>query len=203
MSRVTYIVSAFDRPKFLRCCLASIAVQTDPDFEVIVADNSTKPIMGAWHQGIVDSLRDPRFRLVDTAQHATSPAWDCYWSAEWIVEHEAKGEWICLPNDDSYYMPLFQEALLAAAQKHKWKFIYCDMVYDRRLRGKYAELDVGPWRGAIDKTGFLLHRSAWIGFPHKPTDRVRASTCDGDMAYELTMRGVNHGKVHEILVVHN
>lgn len=201
--KVTYIVSAFDRPKFLRCCLASIAVQTDPDFEVIIADNATKPVMGAWHQGIVDSLRDLRFRRINTAQHATSPGWDCYWSAEWLVEHhEVKGEWICLPNDDSYYVPVFQETLLAAAAKNRWDFVYSDMLYDRRLSGKYAKLDVAPWRGAIDKTGFLIHRKVWIGFPLKP-QVPQPSTCDGDMAYELTVRRVRHGKVPEILVVHN
>ncbi len=203
MPRVTYIVSAFNRPASLPCCLWSLKVQTDADFEVIVADNSIDRNAQLSHERAVHFLDDPRFSRVDTAKRNTSPAWDCYWSAEWVVANCARGEWICLPSDDSYYVPVFQETLLKAATEKRWKFVYCDMLYDRRMHGRYEKLDVQPWRGAIDKTGFLIRRDSWIGFPLKPTDAPRASTCDGDMAAELVKRGVPHGKVNEVLVVHN
>jgi hypothetical protein len=178
-------------------------VQTDSNLEVIVADNSLDWKIQLQHSRVVEVLNDHRFRHVNTGKHSSSPAWDCYWSAEWAVEHEACGEWICLPSDDSYYVPVFQETLLQAAAKNGWKFVYSDMLYDRRIGGFYSKLDVGPWRGGIDKTGFLIHREAWIGFPSKPTEGPHVSTADGDMAKELTVRGVKHGKVAEILVVHN
>jgi glycosyltransferase involved in cell wall biosynthesis len=200
--RVTYIVSAFDRPDRLACCLWSLKVQTDPDFEVIVADNSTDFAIFLEHSRITNSLADRRFRHCNTSRHANSPGWDCYWSAEWIVEHEAKGEWICLPSDDSYYVPVFQEALLAAAANNNWQLVYCDMLYDRRISGRYSKLEVEPHENAIDKTGFLVHRDVWIGFPDKP-HVPQASACDGMMAAELVKRGVRHGKVSEILAVHN
>ena len=203
MPRVTYIVSASNRPASLPCCLWSLKVQTDPDFEVIVADNAADEWTQERHACVVSSLCDERIRHVNTHRHASSPAWDCYWSAEWVVANCARGEWICLPSDDSYYVPVFQETLLKAATEKHWKFVYCDMLYDRRMHGRYEKLDVQPWRGAIDKTGFLIRRDAWIGFPLKPTDAPRASTCDGDMAAELVKRGVPHGKVNEVLVVHN
>ena len=201
--KVTYIVGAFDRPASLPCCLWSLKVQTDPDFEVIVADNSHTLDLQEEHRKIVDSMRDVRFSHRNTAFYPV-PGWDCYWSAEWIVKNgHARGDWLCLPNDDSYYVPIFQEAMLEAATKRGWKFVYSDMLYDRRIGGRYQKLDVAPWRGAIDKTGFLIHRDVWIGFPNKASEKV-ASTCDGEMANELVeQRKVRHGKVPEILVVLN
>ena len=203
MPRVTYIVSAFDRPNCLPCVLWSLKVQTDPDFEVIVADNALTPGLQILHTYLVNSLQDSRFRHVNTAQHKSSPAWDCYWSAEWIVEHEAKGEWICLPSDDSYYVPIFQEAMLAKARTHSLKLVYCEMLYDRRIGGIYSPLDVQPVPCRIDKTGFMLRRDVWIGFPNKPTEGPASSICDGLMIHDLVTRGVRHAKVEEILCVHN
>lgn len=200
--KVTYVVSAFNRPDSLPCCLWSLKVQTDPDFEVIVADNAIDPALQQKHQAVVRSLRDFRFRHVNTASQATCPGWDCYWSAEWIVENVAAGKWICLPSDDSYYVPIFQRALLDAAVRHDWKFVYSDMLYDRRLSGTYSPLKVFPSPCAIDKTGFLVRRDAWIGFPNKPIARPASSCCDGEMAKALADL-VPHGKVPEILCVHN
>jgi glycosyltransferase involved in cell wall biosynthesis len=201
MPKVSYIVSAYNRPASLPCCLWSLKVQTDPDFEVIVADNGLEIAHDIRHQLAVCNLNDPRFRRVDTS-NSENPAWDSYWSAEIAVEHEACGEWLCFPSDDSYYMPIFQEALVKAAEERGWDLVYCDMIYDRRLSGKYATLDVQARVGQIDKTGFLLKREKWIGFPHKPT--VPGFSCaDGEMIAQLVASGVKHGKVSEILVVHN
>jgi hypothetical protein len=206
MPAVTYIVSAFDRPRFLRGCLASLQVQTDPDFEVMVACNSPDPGMQLVQRDIVEPF-DHRFRFCDTdvmnAGPEGSPAWDCYWSAEWVVGNRAKGEYICLPSDDSYYVPIFQEAMLAKARAENLGLVYCDMLYDRRMCGKYGVLEVHPIVDFIDKTGFLVRRDAWIGFPAKNTIELGPSKCDGEMIEELVRRGVRHGKVEEVLVVHN
>ena len=202
--KATYIVSAYNRPECLPCCLWSLKVQSDPDFEVIVANNAMDWQAQLEHLNVVQSLNDPRFRHVNTAKFSSrSPAWDCYWAAEWIFTHEARGEWICLPSDDSYYVPVFQQAMLEAAAHNRWQFVYSDMLYDRRLSGRYDRLLVEPRRDFIDKTGFLLHRNAWIGFPTKPTETPGPSSCDGEMAAELVRRGVAHGRVPEILVCHN
>src|SRR5271163_220379 len=127
MPAVTYVVSAFDRPRFLRCCLASLQVQTDPDFEAIVACNAPDPVLQFEQLEIVNAM-DRRFSFVDTdvvnAGPLGSPAWDCYWSAEWVVENLAKGEYICLPSDDSYYVPIFQEAMLAKARAENLGLVY-------------------------------------------------------------------------------
>ena len=199
---VTYIVSAYDRPQALRCCLASIQLQIDDDFECVVADNGLQRYQGE-HARIVAELRDQRFSHVSTAWHSTTPAWDCYWSAEWIMKHGGTtGEFICLPSDDSYYVPLFQEAMLAEARACDLSLVYCDMLYDRRGHGKYHVKAVAPRVCEIDKTCFMLKRNSWIGFPNKPQQPI-SSNCDGEMIVELVSRGIRHGRVAEPLVVHN
>ena len=198
---VSYIVSALARPQWLRCCLASLQVQSDTDFEVIVADNATDDAIVALHELVVQQMGDERFRYIRMTPHMDDARWNCYWSADWIVEHgEAKGQYICLPSDDSYYMPLFQEAMLALARAQDLGLVYCEMVYDRRGHGTYRVLSTYPCYGRIDKTGFMIRRDAWIGFIGKCE---RPDDSDGVMIDELMRRGVKYGKVEEILVVHN
>jgi len=205
MPAVTYIVSVYERPRALRGCLACLQVQTDPDFEVIVANTGPNEAMQRAHEEVVAQFAcdDPRFSYVNTLEYKSSPAWDCYWAAEWVVEHLASGDWICLPSDDSYYVPMFQERCLARARLNNWSLVWPEMLYDPRLHGRYEKLDARACVGGIDKTGFLIRRDAWIGFPSKPTDYSRSSCADGEMIAELVGRGVAHGKIDEIMVVHN
>jgi hypothetical protein len=203
MPSVSYIVSAFERPDCLPCCLWSLKIQTDPDFEVIVADNALDWRVQLQHQRAVEALGDSRFRHCNTAKQSTDQAWDSYWSAEWAVKHETRGAWICLPSDDSYYVPVFQQVMLTKARLDKLQLVYCDMLYDRRLAGKYKVLNTAPAPEFIDKTGFLVARDAWIGFPTKRQRWPGPSICDGQMIQELVRRGVPHGKVDEVLCVHN
>lgn len=200
MPTVTYIVSAYDRPLHLRGCLASLQVQTDPDFEVIVADNG-----GLEHNAIITGqMNDERFRYINTGVYTTTPAWDCYWSAEWVVEHEAKGEWICLPSDDSYYMPIFQQVCMEKAKLNNWQLVFPNMLYDRRLNGStYSVLDTSPHSCRIDKCGFFIRRDVWIGFPGKPQGYRQSSCCDGEMIQQVVERGARWGKIEECLVIHN
>lgn len=202
---VTYIVSAYDRPEHLAVVLASLRVQTDPDFEVIVADNAPDTDMQIANLCAVVRLEDRRFQHVNTAKHAMSPSWDCYWSAEWVVDRGlARGSWLCLPSDDSYYVPIFQQVMLDAARRGSWDLVYCDILYDRRWQdGRYKIMPTRPSPGGIDKTAFFLRRSKWIGFPGKPVGSPASSGCDGEMIEQLVKTGIAHGHVPEPLVVHN
>ncbi len=196
MPKLSFVVSTCDRPGMLPIVLHSLAVQTFTDFEVIVTDNSPTIAMSFLNNKCVDDLADRRFRYTITSGR------DCYFSAEWAVKHECKGEFLCFPSDDSYYVPCFAEIMLKAADLNRWGLVYCNMVYDARFNGQhYAVVNVQPMVNSIDKTGFMMKRSWFEGFPGK----VESGPCkaDGELIESLIERGIQHGKVHDVMVVHN
>lgn len=201
---VTYVVSAYDRPDSLAVCLWSLKVQTARDFECLIADNAIDVGIAARHQGVVAALNDKRFRHISTV--GKGKARDAsYGSADWMVEYEARGEWLCFPSDDSYYVPQFQALMLGAAQPNAWDLVYCDLLYDPRLAGRYAVLIASPQVCSIDKTNFMLRRDVWTGFltPLDPNDLGDRTCTDGLMIERLVRKGIRHGRVEQTLCVHN
>jgi glycosyltransferase involved in cell wall biosynthesis len=179
--------------------LHSLAVQTYSDFEAIIADNSPTDTMQQLNRDCVAGLKDKRFWHLNTAAQGFT---DCYSSAEWVVEYEAHGDWLCFPSDDSYYVPCFAETLIKAAEMNRWELVYCNMLYDARFNGQfYAPVNVQPMKNSIDKTGFLLKRNRFRTFPGK----VLEGPCkaDGELIESLLDEGIYHGKVPDFLMVHN
>lgn len=92
--------------------------------------------------------------------------------------------------------------MLEAAERNNWDLVYCNMVYDARYNGShYSVVNVLPKVNCIDKTGFILKRSWFEGFPGK----VKSGPCkaDGELIESLVARGIRHGKVPDVMVVHN
>jgi hypothetical protein len=188
---VSYIVSALDRPDLLRCCLASILTQSAQACDIIVTDNATSPLMKLMNQRV--SSFDSRILYLNT-QAAT-----CYHSAE-IGAAQAIGKYLCFPSDDSYYVPCFQELMVQEAESRDLQLVYCDMLFDgRRMGGKYGVLNVQPQLNHIDKTGFLVRRDVFDGFKEKDS----SSAADGYFIEEMLSRGIRHGKLSDVLAVHN
>ncbi len=206
MTKLSYIVSAYNRPEMLRCCLASLAVQTDQDFEVIVADNAPTYEQQKVNRRIVQ-LFDERFSHVDTDCVKTCAGWDCYHSAEYVAAlYSVKSEWLCFPSDDSYYMPDFQQKMIAALENQQtaftYAFAYCDWVSNYAA---YHAVIAEPRISRIDKTGFIVRRSVFsaFGFPMKSKDTLAPIACDGYFIEKLIGEGYRGVKVNEILMVHN
>lgn len=203
MPKISYIVSAYKRPEMLRCCLASLAVQTDQDFEVIVADNAP-PYEQPKANRLIVQLFDERFSHTDTDCVKTCAGWDCYHSAEYIAAlYSVKSEWLCFPSDDSYYMPTFQQKMIAALENQQTAaFAYCDWVSNYAA---YHAVIAAPRISRIDKTGFIVRRSVFntFGFPMKSKDKLESIACDGYFIEKLMNEGYVGTKVNEILMVHN
>lgn len=194
---ITYIVSFYDRVQQLNTCLASLGAQAHRSTsEIIVCCNSTDD----------DVIKAAQMACLYHDAHCELTgligARDCYESAEIIG---AKGDWLCFPSDDSYYVPLFAERMLDAALMHEWDFVYCDMLYASKWtvpEWTYSVMDVRPVKQHIDKTCFIVRRGLFNGFPGK----LGGAPCeaDGALAEELVSRGVRHGKANGgALVVHN
>jgi glycosyltransferase involved in cell wall biosynthesis len=180
---ISYIVTTFDRPDHLACCLYSLKAQTDQSFEILVTDNSEKGIM----KKVVDEIKDDRIRYFNPKKQ------ECYESSNHTAQF-AEGEFLCFPSEDSYYVPLFAELMYHP----EYDLVYCDMLYDRRLLGKYTILHVSPVVNRIDKTGFIVKRDKFSGFLLH--DLVRA---DGIFVQSLVKSGAKHTKINEALIVHN
>lgn len=195
--KLSFVVSCFNRPDLLGCCLYSLKGQTLPDFEVLVTDNAVDH-RRSRNRAMVLGMNDPRFR------YANPRTPGCYHSAEWALP-QVTGEFVCFPSDDSYYVPVFAETMLEAAEERRWDLVYCDAVYSRGwfkgVDGGYRAVTVEPKLHHIDKTFFIVRRRSMIEWPNK----IPNAPCwsDGYLVEALRNRGVRHGKVDEVLVVHN
>ncbi len=189
---ISFIVSAYDRPDHLRCCLASLDLQGD--HEIIVCDNGGTLYNQAItnHAGVI---------YLNTSKLVPQT---CYHG----LEAQPDGNWLCFPSDDSYYVPNFARIMLHTAEANNWEFVYSDVLYDPRLahatRGlhdTYSVMDTQPHCGSFDKTCFIVTRRAFEQVGGWP--RHEADWRDGALAEALVNAGIRHGKAPGILLVHN
>lgn len=188
---ISFIVSAFDRPIALLGCIASLKLQTHKNIEIIITDNGDSNIVCEFNRDYVeiDDIFDVKY--VETL----GPT--CYHSAE-VGAQYARGRYLCFPSDDSYYCPPFAEEMLKAADLNNWDLVYCEMLHSFR-GSKYAVLGTEARLNRIDKTGFLVKRELFPGFPDKTGGDCAA---DGLLIERLVRSGIRHGKVDSCLVVH-
>ena len=201
---ITYIVSAFNRPWMLPVCLWSIKGQSHTRFECMVTDNATDRGVARQHRAAVAALADPRFRYLPTAGRIAVS--DCYWAAEYAIDHHARGHWLCFPCDDTYYVPQFGQRMLAAAYANGWDFaIAGQAVVGPEASGNsgYRVWEMSP--GKSIKTSFMVRRDTWerVGrFAAKPNVSA-AMAADYAFSAQVQAAGVRWGKVDEVLLVHN
>lgn len=190
--RISFIVSAYNRPKALVLCLQSLILQTFTDWEAFVMDNSDNEAISEAHWAACGV--DPRVRYIYTPEgHRDS----CYHSSTYGARNLARGEWLSFPSDDSYFVPQYAERMMAVADKNtNLGFLYCDMVWGHDTVHEWMECL--PVRGRIDKTNFMVRRDKMPGF-----NTVDIKLSDGILIEHLVHSGVPHEKVPQPLVVHN
>ncbi len=202
MPRISFIVGCFERPGKLRTCLASLIDQTFSDIEIVVTDNSKNPVE-------IEKIKelctvDPRIRYEWTHERALKnfprvgiPS--LYDAAEEGIA-ATTGEWLCFPNCDSYYPPVFAERLLRYADENSLQFVFCDFVQGRPDMN-YHYFFARPEGCLIDKTCFMVKRD-W--FPAEWPGKVELyGVADGVLVNELVAKGIRHGRLAEVLCVHN
>ncbi len=198
---LTYIVSAFNRPFMLPVCLWAIKGQTHQDFECIVADNAEDNAIAKWQEKFVKSLEDPRFKYVRTA--TKTEVSDCYWSAEWVVTHMARGQWLCFPCDDTYLVPEFATRMRMRAVEFDADMVICgDVVLGPQGNGRvgYKHWKMEP--GRASKTTFIVRKSKFPGF----TGKLRmegATMADWQLTRDMGRRGLVTVLPDQLMCVHN
>ncbi len=200
--KLSFIITAFNRPDAPRTCLSSIVQQTYRDWEAIVVDNSEYgPAVSAQHDLCEMDMRIHYWRTTSKTQVRSSDHQHtrCLYTATELGVTKAIGDYLCFPNDDSYYCPWFAERMLEAAGRENWDLVYCDLIAGGA--GGHWLMQTQPRRCQIDKTCFILRKPSFIGFTRKTgKDYPQA---DGLMIEELVESGIRHGRVSQCLVVHN
>ncbi len=193
---VSCVISAYDRPKYLNACLASLDVQVVPH-EVIVCLNSVDRRMNEAHIEVCE--RYGATPLLTGKLGAKC----CYSSAEIAVER-ASGEWLWFGSDDSLVGACFLDLMVRAAKEKDLELVYCDMSYDPPARisrpGRYCHLSAHPALNEIDKTNFLIKRKWFKGFPGKRLEG--GAGADFLVVEDAIRRGAKHGKAEGILLFH-
>lgn len=199
---ISFIVTAYNRPLALRTCLSSLCQQTNDQWEVAVMDNSVPGSDLDEHARLCEMDRRIRYHyvrpLTEIGSNKSGHTHSLYKATEIGVERTS-GWWLCFPSDDSYYCPWFAERMLHAATKAAWDLVYCDIVMGGSK--EHHVLEASPRACCIDKTSFLLRRSWFQGFSQGHGESYPQA--DGLMIEELVRRGIRHGRVPEVLVVHN
>lgn len=190
--RLSFVVSTFNRPRQLQLALLSLTLQIETDIEILVADNSTDAFFLARNKEIC--AFDSRIR------HSHIALADCYSSSQQLAI-EAVGDFLCFPSDDSYYVPGFATFMLKAATENNWDLVYCNRGDDpRHCGGNYAVVVQYPQLGYIDKTGFIIRRTWFTGFPG-----ICPGWCSADwlLIEDVIKRGISHGHIDQLLLFHN
>ena len=197
---ISFIITAYNRPSSLRTCLSSLIDQTYPAWDAVVVDNSDSTTYTSLHQDLCDMDKRIHYKYVrsQTAIAGAMHTHSLYKATDIGIGHTT-GEWLAFPNDDSYYCPWYAERMLKAAEHQAWDLVYCDIVGGTPAGGHFW-LRAEPKLCSIDKTNFMLRREWYTGFPAGPQDYPHA---DGLMIESLVARGIRHGRVPQILAVHN
>ncbi len=198
---ISFIVSLFNRPELLACCLWSLKAQSFSDFEVIVTDNTVDNKVAARQKALIASLRDRRFFYVRTAGKIKVS--DCYWSSEYGVKR-AKGKWLCFPCEDCYYPPEWAQRMLAAAAAGNWDLVLCEnSVTGPETCGmdRYIALRLGSELFPGYKPSFLVKAEKFPGWLNKPT--VPACSGVDRTTLHALVKTVRWGAVRDLFYVHN
>lgn len=200
MIDISYIVSAYNRPKSLVTCLASLVDQSHDNFEVIVTDNADDDQMANENRKVVQRFKDNRLFYFRTTKKIKIS--DCYWSAEWAINNVVKGKYLCFPCDDCYYVPTFGEKMLNYSKLYGWDLVCCDVLY-RWNSGQHGILYVKPDRALGTKTSFIVNSAKFNGFRMKPKDKAAPCAADATALLDICKDGTKWGTVQQVLVVHN
>ncbi len=200
--KLSFVVVAFEHPSALRTCLSSLLDQSMRDFEIIVVDNSVDCPWLDLNQD--ECCASPRIHYEWTADRTSDVPPDCrhkrcLYTATEIGVARATGDFICMPNQDSYYVPVFAERMIRAAEATHCDLLYSDFIHETPSH-KYIAMESESRVYKIDKTSFILRRESFIGFPDKKTHYEIA---DGLMIERLVAAGITRKHVPEVLCAHN
>lgn len=163
VSRVSAIITTFNRAELLRGAIASVLGQTFRDFELIILDNSS-----ADHTRVVlAGIDDPRARCL------THPPLTIAQSRN-LGLREARGEYVAFLDDDDEWLPGKLECQLARFEESPATL---GLVYGGFVRIDASGRELGTHRPRLRgkvQTALLWQKDAFTGSASNPMMRTAA-----------------------------
>lgn len=116
--RISVVVPVYNVLPWLEPFLASLAVQTMTDFEVVVVDDVSTD--GSYQRLSSAAALDPRIRVAQNASHLGLAR------TRRVTLQLARGEWLAFVDPDDEILPQRLERMLAAATRHQADWIADD-----------------------------------------------------------------------------
>lgn len=163
MPDVSFLVVS-DRPNHLRHLIACLRVQSNQNWELIVLDQTNRcdclpPVTEVEALGETRVFYEHVPRVGDVGQ-----------SMQMAYTRFARGEFVCVPHDDAYYVPSFIDQMLWTARQGNFDLVYCGWLWnDADNTSPYRPMPGVPLFGRIDAGGFMVKREALIedGWPER------------------------------------
>ncbi len=165
MPVISVVVATYNRRPLLERALASVAQQTERDWECLVCDDGSSDDTVAYVSALAE--RDPRFRLVPGPRHGRPSG------PRNRGIREARGEWIALLDDDDLWHPAKLECQLRAALAQPCDAVSTRFEFFRDANGPPAFVEVHglPERAEpLALTHVLLLRQP---YPCTPSNMIR------------------------------
>lgn len=144
---VDFIIPTYNRPAPLKCMLASLVAQTNPDWGAHVIIDNPEDVENVK---LVESFNDPRIRWSKMDKRYN----DWGHTPREYGKQQSEADYIIMTGDDNYYTPNFV-AEISLACKLRVGMIYWDMVHSHY---KYAYFKCIPANGQIDMGAFTTRR---------------------------------------------
>lgn len=173
-----------DRPDNLRHLIACLRLQTNPRWELLVLDQTPRAACLAPVQE-VEALGERRLQWYSVPHFG-----DHGQTVKYGYTIKARGEYVCYPCDDGYYVPIFVQDMVSYARMNKWDMIYCNFLLDEMVNlTRYQAYDVAPVIGRVDGGGFIVKPQ----FVIEDGWGDRTGTGDGALVERLVKK-CSHGK---------
>lgn len=133
--KISIIIPAYNVAEYLDTCLASIRLQTFPDFEVLIVDDGSTD--GTSQKCDEWASLDQRFIVVHKTNGGVSAARNSGLD-------KAKGQYICFVDGDDYVEPHWLESLFTVATEYSAEITFCGYKTDAYEHSSYNTINERP-----------------------------------------------------------
>ncbi len=186
---VDFIIPTYNRPAPLKCMLASLVAQTNPDWGAhVVIDNPEDED----NVKLVESFNDPRIRWSKMDKRYN----DWGHTPREYGKQKSEAKYIIMTGDDNYYTPNFLQEISVLCNVEVG-MVYWDMVHSHY---NYAYFKCVPAGGQIDMGAFATRRDL--------AQQIELGTdyaADGWFVEQFKQKFPieNISKINKVLFVHN